>query len=65
MVERGNLWFHLNLPAPPMVEPERVATDIFSAAEENPATCYAGRRFWLVMTSICSIPEALFEKLRL
>jgi len=57
---------HLKLPAALTVEPERVAADIFSAAEEKPRdVIYVGRRFWLMMTIICAIPEALFKKLKL
>lgn len=57
---------HLTLPAALTVEPERVAADIFSAAEEKPRdVIYVGRRFRLVMAIICAIPEALFKKLRL
>lgn len=57
---------HLNLPAALTVTAERVAADIFSAAEEKSRdVIYIGRRFWLVMTIICAIPESLFKKLKL
>jgi NAD(P)-dependent dehydrogenase (short-subunit alcohol dehydrogenase family) len=63
---RTRMTAHLKLPAVLTAEPGRVATDIFSAAEERPRdVIYVGRRFWLVMTIICAIPEALFKKLKL
>ena len=63
---RTRMTAHLKLPAALTVDPKRVAADIFSAAEEKPRdVVYVGRRFWLVMTIICSIPEALFKKLKI
>ncbi len=63
---RTRMTAHLQLPAALTVTPERVAADIFSAAEEKPRdVIYVGRRFWLVMTIICAIPEAMFKKLRI
>lgn len=63
---RTRMTAHLKLPAALTVTAERAAADIFSAAEERPRdVIYIGRRFWLVMTIICSIPEALFKKLKL
>ena len=57
---------HLKLPAPLTVTPARVAADIYAAAEESPRdVIYVGRRFWLVMTIIGLIPEALFKRLKL
>jgi NAD(P)-dependent dehydrogenase (short-subunit alcohol dehydrogenase family) len=57
---------HLKLPAPLTVTPERVAADIFRSAEENGReVIYVGRRFWLVMTIICLIPERIFKRLKL
>ena len=54
------------LPAPLTVTPARVAADIYAAAEESPRdVIYVGRRFWLVMTIIGLIPEALFKRLKL
>ncbi|MGJ4926730.1 SDR family oxidoreductase [Bradyrhizobium sp. HKCCYLS2038] len=63
---RTRMTAHLKLPAPLTVSPARVATDIFAAAEESPRdVIYVGRRFWLVMTIIKLIPEALFKRLKL
>jgi NAD(P)-dependent dehydrogenase (short-subunit alcohol dehydrogenase family) len=63
---RTRMTAHLKLPAPLTVMPERVAADIFSAAEEKPRdVIYVARRFWLVMTIICAIPEAVFKKMKL
>jgi NAD(P)-dependent dehydrogenase (short-subunit alcohol dehydrogenase family) len=63
---RTRMTAHLKLPAPLTVDPERVAADIFSAAEQKPRdVIYVGRRFWLVMTIICALPEAVFKKLKI
>jgi len=63
---RTRMTAHLKLPAPLTVMPERVAADIYRSAEENGReVIYVGRRFWLVMTIICLIPEALFKRLKL
>jgi NAD(P)-dependent dehydrogenase (short-subunit alcohol dehydrogenase family) len=63
---RTRMTAHLKLPAALTVTPERVAADIFRAAEQNgPDVVYVGRRFWLVMTIICLMPERMFKRLRL
>ena len=63
---RTRMTAHLKLPAPLTVTPARVAADIYAAAEESPRdVIYVGRRFWLVMTIIGLIPEALFKRLKL
>jgi NAD(P)-dependent dehydrogenase (short-subunit alcohol dehydrogenase family) len=63
---RTRMTAHLKLPPMLTTEPHRVAADIFSAAEERPRdVIYVGRRFWLVMTIICAIPEAVFKKLKI
>jgi decaprenylphospho-beta-D-erythro-pentofuranosid-2-ulose 2-reductase len=63
---RTRMTAHLKLLPALTVEPQRVAADIFSAAEERPRdVIYVGRRFWLVMTIICLIPEAVFKKLKI
>jgi decaprenylphospho-beta-D-erythro-pentofuranosid-2-ulose 2-reductase len=63
---RTRMTAHLKLPAPLTVNPERVAADIFRSAEENGReVIYVGRRFWLVMTTICLIPETVFKRLKL
>lgn len=63
---RTRMTAHLKLPGFLTVTPERVAADIYRAAEEKPRdVIYVGRRFWLVMTIICAIPEALFKRLKL
>jgi len=63
---RTRMTAHLKLPAPLTVTPERVAGDIFQAAEENGReVIYVARRFWLVMTIIRLIPETVFKRLKL
>ncbi|WP_407157764.1 SDR family oxidoreductase [Bradyrhizobium sp. STM 3557] len=63
---RTRMTAHLKLPAPLTVDPGRVAADIFRSAEENGReVIYVGRRFWLVMTIICAIPETVFKRLKL
>ena len=63
---RTRMTAHMKLPAALTVTPDRVAVDIFRAAEERPRdVIYVGRRFWLVMTIICLIPEAVFKKLKI
>jgi NAD(P)-dependent dehydrogenase (short-subunit alcohol dehydrogenase family) len=63
---RTRMTAHLKLPAPLTVNPDRVAADIFRSAEENGReVIYVGRRFWLVMTIICAIPETVFKRLKL
>ena len=63
---RTRMTAHMKLPAPLTVTAERVAADIFSAAEQKPRdVIYVGRRFRLVMAIICSVPEALFKKLKI
>lgn len=56
----------LNLPAPLTVQPDRVADEIFRAdVETKRDVVYVGRRFWLIMTIICALPENIFKRLRL
>ncbi|MGJ5208004.1 SDR family oxidoreductase [Bradyrhizobium sp. HKCCYLR20261] len=63
---RTRMTAHLKLPAPLTVTAARVAADIYAAAEESPRdVIYVGRRFWLVMTIIKLIPEAVFKRLKL
>jgi NAD(P)-dependent dehydrogenase (short-subunit alcohol dehydrogenase family) len=63
---RTRMTAHLKLPAPLTVTAARVAADIFHSAEENGReVIYVGRRFWLVMTIICLIPERVFKRLKL
>jgi decaprenylphospho-beta-D-erythro-pentofuranosid-2-ulose 2-reductase len=63
---RTRMTAHLKLPAPLTVTPDRVAADLYRAAEENGRdVIYVARRFWLVMTIICLLPEALFKRLKL
>ncbi len=63
---RTRMTAHLTLPAPLTVGPDRVADEIFKAAEETQRdVVYVGRRFWFVMTIICAIPEKIFKRLRL
>ena len=63
---RTRMTAHMKLPAALTVTPDRVAADVFRAAEERPRdVIYVGRRFSLVMTIICLIPEAVFKKLRI
>jgi decaprenylphospho-beta-D-erythro-pentofuranosid-2-ulose 2-reductase len=63
---RTRMTAHLKLPAPLTVEPDRVADEIFRAdVEGGRDVIYVGRRFWLVMTIICALPEKIFKRLRL
>src|SRR3569833_2533794 len=63
---RTRMTAHMRLPAPLTGGPERVARDIFHAAEENGhEVIYVARRFQLVMTIICLIPETVFKRLKL
>lgn len=57
---------HLKLPAALTVQPDRVAREIFQAdVGGRRDVIYVGRRFWLVMTIICALPERIFKRLRL
>ena len=63
---RTRMTAHLKTPAPLTVEPARVAHDIFRAdTASSRDVVYVGRRFWLVMTIICALPEKIFKRLRL
>ncbi|MCA6116217.1 SDR family oxidoreductase [Bradyrhizobium sp. WSM 1738] len=63
---RTRMTAHLKLPASLTVTPDRVASDIYGAAEENGReVIYVAKRFWLVMTIICLLPEPLFKRLKL
>ncbi|WP_338822866.1 SDR family oxidoreductase [Bradyrhizobium septentrionale] len=57
---------HMKLPAPLTVDPDRVAEDIFRADVTKPRdVIYVARRFWLVMTIICALPESIFKRMRI
>jgi short-subunit dehydrogenase len=63
---RTRMTAHLKLPAALTVEPDRVAEDIFQAdVSSTRDVIYVGKRFWLVMTIICAVPEKIFKRLRL
>jgi decaprenylphospho-beta-D-erythro-pentofuranosid-2-ulose 2-reductase len=63
---RTRMTAHLKLPGALTVTPDRVAADIFHAAEEvGRDVIYVGKRFWLVMTIICLLPEPIFKRLKL
>lgn len=63
---RTRMTAHLKLPGPLTVSPDRVAADIYRAAEENGRdVIYVARRFRLVMAVICLLPETLFKRLKL
>jgi decaprenylphospho-beta-D-erythro-pentofuranosid-2-ulose 2-reductase len=56
---------HLKLPGLLTVSPDLVAADLYSAAEENGReVIYVAKRFWLIMTVICLLPETLFKRLK-
>jgi decaprenylphospho-beta-D-erythro-pentofuranosid-2-ulose 2-reductase len=57
---------HLKLPAALTVQPDRVANEIFQAdVGGRRDIIYVGRRFWIIMTIICALPENIFKRLRL
>lgn len=57
---------HLKLPGLLTVLPDRVGDDIFRADVTGPRDIvYVGKRFWLVMTLICILPERIFKRLRI
>ena len=63
---RTRMTAHLKLPGVLTVTPDRVAADIFRAAEEvGRDVIYVAKRFWLVMTIICLLPEPIFKRLKL
>jgi NAD(P)-dependent dehydrogenase (short-subunit alcohol dehydrogenase family) len=63
---RTRMTANMKLPPSLTVQPDRVANAIFRADVESPRdVIYVGRRFWLIMTVICAIPEGLFKRLRL
>lgn len=63
---RTRMTADLKLPAPLTVQPDRVANEIFRAdVEAKRDVVYVGRRFWLIMTIICLLPERTFKRLRL
>jgi decaprenylphospho-beta-D-erythro-pentofuranosid-2-ulose 2-reductase len=63
---RTRMTADLKLPAPLTVTPDRVAADLYRAAEENGReVIYVAKRFWLVMTIIRLLPEPLFKRLKL
>jgi decaprenylphospho-beta-D-erythro-pentofuranosid-2-ulose 2-reductase len=57
---------HMKPPGVLTVEPDRVAEDIFRGDVTRPSdVIYVGKRFWLIMTLICALPEKIFKRLRL
>ncbi|NEU99811.1 SDR family oxidoreductase [Bradyrhizobium uaiense] len=63
---RTKMTAHMKLPAPLTVQPDRVAEDIFGADVMKPRdVIYVARRFWLVMTIICALPEPVFKRMRI
>jgi decaprenylphospho-beta-D-erythro-pentofuranosid-2-ulose 2-reductase len=63
---RTRMTANLKLPAPLTVDPDRVADDIFrSDVGSGRDVIYVGRRFWLIMTIICALPEEIFKRVRL
>ena len=57
---------HLSLPGLLTVQPGRVAEDVFRADVDSPRdVIYVGKRFRLIMTLICMLPESVFKRLRL
>jgi short-subunit dehydrogenase len=63
---RTRMTANMKLPPSLTVQPDRVANAIFRAdVESSRDVIYVGRRFWLIMTVICAIPEGLFKRLRL
>ncbi|MGN1287889.1 MAG: SDR family oxidoreductase [Bradyrhizobium sp.] len=63
---RTKMTAHMKLPAPLAVDPDRVAEDIFCADVTRPRdVIYVARRFRLVMTIICALPEAIFKRMRI
>jgi NAD(P)-dependent dehydrogenase (short-subunit alcohol dehydrogenase family) len=62
---RTRMTAHLKLPGLLTVSPDLVAADLYSAAEENGReVIYVAKRFWLIMTVICLLPETLFKRLK-
>jgi short-subunit dehydrogenase len=63
---RTRMTAHMKLPGPLTVGPDRVAEDIFRAdVSSSRDVVYVGKRFWLVMSVICALPESIFKRLRL
>ncbi|WP_338830289.1 SDR family oxidoreductase [Bradyrhizobium sp. 27S5] len=63
---RTRMTAHMKLPAPLTVQSDRVAEDIFRADVTKPRdVIYVARRFWLVMTIICALPESIFKRMRI
>ncbi|WP_076864090.1 SDR family oxidoreductase [Bradyrhizobium mercantei] len=63
---RTKMTAHMKLPAPLTVEPDRVAEDIYRADVTRPRdVIYVARRFRLVMTIICALPEPIFKRMRI
>ncbi|WP_166301865.1 SDR family oxidoreductase [Bradyrhizobium sp. 2S1] len=63
---RTRMTAHMKLPAPLTVQSDRVAEDIFRADVTKPRdVIYVARRFWLVMTIICALPESTFKRMRI
>ncbi|OKO80207.1 SDR family oxidoreductase [Bradyrhizobium sp. NAS96.2] len=63
---RTRMTAHMKLPAHLTVDPDRVAEDIYLADVTRPRdVIYVARRFQLVMTIICALPEAIFKRMRI
>jgi decaprenylphospho-beta-D-erythro-pentofuranosid-2-ulose 2-reductase len=63
---RTRMTAHIKLPGLLTVQPDRVADDIFRAdVASRRDVIYVGKRFWLVMTLICALPENIFKRLRI
>ncbi|WP_141693116.1 SDR family oxidoreductase [Thioclava sp. SK-1] len=55
----------LDLPEKLTAAPSELGEAIFSAVQKGRNVIYVRRVWWLVMTIICAIPEAIFKKLRI
>jgi short-subunit dehydrogenase len=57
---------HMKLPALLTVRTDRVGDDIFRAdVTGRRDIVYIGKRFWLIMTLVCALPETVFKRLRI
>lgn len=55
----------LDLPERLTAEPQEVAEAILRAVDKKKNVIYVRPIWWLVMTIICAIPEAIFKKLKI
>ena len=55
----------MDLPPRLTAEPEEVAEAIVKALSKGRNVIYVRKIWWLIMTIITSIPEAIFKKLRI